>query len=531
MDNQQNLHEDIVYSGFKLISFELKDNELFGNIKYEFIDKDDEQDNIYTTVLIGPNGTLKSRLFQKIISLFWNLYELKIGNEAKFQDKFSLEYSINNLKYYFSNFSENIEGNSSNKNLPYIYINNKLQKSFKDIELPISIIAEAIMLTDRYPFPDPEKFTIYKYLGSRYRPQLASTKTFTNRVVELVSQNINAKSLINGIKKIANEFLKNHEALYITYYTINSTRFFSGNLNITDFYAYFNAIDGKYKKTNSDPPFKLNHFKSKIENNPTLAQQIVAYCKNIHNTSNWKDYKANSKKPISFNLIDESEIDTIGQKFSLLDHMRQLGMVYPPEIEIQSTFQNSKLKPYSHSLDERSSGEINIIASMIGLIASIQPNSLIFIDEPEISLHPNWQMKYLTFLRELLSDERYSTCHLLVATHSHFLISDLEKESSSVIALSRDEQTNQLLANLLEGSNTFGWSAEQILLEVFRVPTTRNYFIADKVGEILEMVSKVDRNDVAIKEKVKELLELNIISLSEEDPLKPVIDRLIEKYA
>jgi hypothetical protein len=139
-------------------------------------------------------------------------------------------------------------------------------------------------------------------------------------------------------------------------------------------------------------------------------------------------------------------------------------------------------------------------------------------------------MKYLSFLRELLSDENYATCHIIVATHSHFIISDLDGKNSSVIALNRDADTNKLSANLLKNASTFGWSAEQILLEVFKVPTTRNYFIAEKIGEILEMVSKVERNDIEIKEKVKQLIDSNIILLSSEDPLKSVIDRLIEKY-
>ena len=76
---------------------------------------------------------------------------------------------------------------------------------------------------------------------------------------------------------------------------------------------------------------------------------------------------------------------------------------------------------------------------MIGLLATIKPNSLVFIDEPEISLHPNWQMRYLSFLRELFSDEIFATSHILIATHSHFVISDLKGENSKIIGLKKDE--------------------------------------------------------------------------------------------
>src|SRR5690606_16931407 len=88
------------------------------------------------------------------------------------------------------------------------------------------------------------------------------------------------------------------------------------------------------------------------------------------------------------------------------------------------------------STGEISSGESSLLLSIVNIFSRIDRNSLILIDEPEISLHPNWQMKYMSFLKRAFSN--FANCHFIITTHSHFIVSDLEGASSSITALSRD---------------------------------------------------------------------------------------------
>lgn len=78
-----------------------------------------------------------------------------------------------------------------------------------------------------------------------------------------------------------------------------------------------------------------------------------------------------------------------------------------------------------------------------------------------------------------------------------------------------------------------------MLLEVFNVPTTRNYFIYEKVGEILDLIalrdteqSKILPQNIAftISTKIEALQDMGIENLSQEDPLKEIIDKIILKY-
>jgi hypothetical protein len=199
-------------------------------------------------------------------------------------------------------------------------------------------------------------------------------------------------------------------------------------------------------------------------------------------------------------------------------------MISSPEIQLK--------RAGGYSLQESSSGEYHFFSSIVGLMATVKPtNSLVLIDEPEISLHPNWQMKYLTFLRELFSHPEYSTCHILVATHSHFLISDLKGDSSKIIGLKRTGREIEII-EMPKGIDTFGWSAEDVLYNVFNVLSTRNKFVAEDIAKILNELSSGEKNKInkLSKEKYDELLELET-ALKDNDPLKRVVKTILTKVS
>jgi len=92
------------------------------------------------------------------------------------------------------------------------------------------------------------------------------------------------------------------------------------------------------------------------------------------------------------------------------------------EIEV-ITKNNERLNPRLLS-----SGEQHEIILLYDLIFNTSDNTLVLIDEPEISLHIDWQM---SFLSDLESISRLSFPQFLIATHSPSIIGnrfDLCKE-------------------------------------------------------------------------------------------------------
>ncbi len=93
------------------------------------------------------------------------------------------------------------------------------------------------------------------------------------------------------------------------------------------------------------------------------------------------------------------------------------------------------------SIDNLSSGEKQIV--LRGGYALKNLNSIssgtILIDEPEISLHPNWQKKILQFYKNLFTDnDGVQTAQIFVATHSPFIIHNPARYNDKVIILKRN---------------------------------------------------------------------------------------------
>lgn len=73
----------------------------------------------------------------------------------------------------------------------------------------------------------------------------------------------------------------------------------------------------------------------------------------------------------------------------------------------------------SIDLDSLSSGEQHEIILMHGLLFNVESGSLVMIDEPEISLHVSWQIKFIDDVRRIAE---LSGFQFIVATHSPQII-------------------------------------------------------------------------------------------------------------
>lgn len=514
------------HDGFKLLSLDLRDTTLMGKSKlfYDFVELDDKQDSIYTTVVIGANGTGKSNLFRIIIELFKEISDLsrKKNRSYSVDGRFNLKFYLHGEIYEYSNIhgDEKIKDiQISEKGNTVYLLKNGEKEDFENVQLPIAIVANSIMLTDKYPFFKKETndknekidaFPQYKYLGVRNIAQNASTRAYVRKTVEFIVQEFDSQVFRNGLAK-ATKFLGLAEEIEIFYYTSNTPKFFKGNLIPQKLDEYFLKIKVDYSKSNTTPPYKLQHY-LKIAEDKNLISGICKFCNGLFEKKQLIKIDYSSIKKIKYNLIDNISFKQLSEDFKMLEHLRQLGMIYAPEIQLK--------RADGYSLQESSSGEYHFFSSIVGLMATVKTNSLVFIDEPEISLHPNWQMKYLTFIRELFSNSDYATSHILVATHSHFLISDLKAENSKIIGLKRENGKIEIVP-LQKDIDTYGWSAEDVLFRIFNVKSTRNHYFETAVAELLDLLYTKSKN----KEKINFILkELKALKISDNDPLKELID-------
>lgn len=93
-------------------------------------------------------------------------------------------------------------------------------------------------------------------------------------------------------------------------------------------------------------------------------------------------------------------------------------------------------------VDQLSSGEKQIVYRGCFMMkdSNALRGSFVFIDEPEISLHPSWQEKILHFYKSLFQDEDGNqTSQIFCVTHSPFIIHDENRYNDKVIVLAKNE--------------------------------------------------------------------------------------------
>jgi predicted ATP-binding protein involved in virulence len=490
----------------------------------------------YSTVIIGPNGTGKSYILRTLIDLFRELFELKvIGKRRKyFTGKYNFKYHINGHQYCYSNILESNDEFRSNL-IPGGKSWRERGKNFSlhkdgvlvnpdELELPDSILANSIMLTDKYVFlSNAEEFNIYKYLGIRSSRSTSGTRTYIKNTINYLANSNEKTIFINALPRILH-FLELEQYLLLSYSVRRREIFFTGELSRETFKKfildYEAKLDQRRKKEskNITPWYAYQHYKNLLEDE-TLLDSLIDFCN--QKVKNLDKNTLSGKYFFEYDLLED--IRSLEVEFPLISLLEKLNLIGYPEL----CFRKKGTETYN--FEGASSGEAHFLSSMIGILATIKQNSLILIDEPEISLHPNWQMKYMNFLNEILRN--YSNCHFIIATHSHFLISDLKGENSKIIGLKREEgkiQNIELPVNL----NTYGWSAEDVLYNVFNVASTRNKFVAEDIAKILDKLSIGDKNKVNILPKniYDEILQLEA-ALKENDPLKHVVTSILTKVS
>ncbi|WP_298895748.1 AAA family ATPase [uncultured Psychroserpens sp.] len=515
--------------GFRIISLVLKEHKIFKDLSIEFSDVEDQFDKQpYISLLIGSNGTGKSNLLRAISDIFRELYSIKTTDKRSnsITGFFLIKYECDGHFYSFGNYNDdkkspNFKSLTSKKPYPFP----KIQKDgysldIKDAPMPNALLVSSLMITDKFFNDVKGVLPYYKYLGVRTSSNQAGTKTYIRKTVDMLIDALETSNEILTRFKLG-ELLKNigfKDRLLIQYKPIYQKHFFNIDKPLTEnrFRGFFEEYE-KYTNRKT-PPWGFKRYE-KIKSDTKLIRKIVDAC-NDWTKNDILTSPPNSKSRIlSFEIISGSAITEYSD---LLKELSLLDIIRAPEIVF---FKNGNPLNYKES----SSGEQNIVTTLIGVMAQIKPNTLVLLDEPEVSLHPNWQMRYINdFIVKTFED--YSDCHFVISTHSHFLVSDVRPNGSKVVGLMNDKSGVKVTYPIPE--NTFGWSAEQILLEVFQTPTTRNYYVADKIGEILELISKNELRDNTpeIRKRVQELIELNIDELPKEDPLKEVIDKLIQKY-
>jgi predicted ATPase len=188
----------------------------------------------------------------------------------------------------------------------------------------------------------------------------------------------------------------------------------------------------------------------------------------------------------SFNFFQKQSYDfSIFQSLTLL---KKLGFLKLRECRLSSNNEYGGI-----DISTASSGQQQIICSVLSLVATLADDSLVLIDEPELSLHPKWQQLYFKLLSSTLKP--FNNCQVVIATHSPLLVQSGINHGASIIKL--DAGTTEVDRNAKD------ISVESALIDIFETPVEDSMQLASMV---FDAVSKGESARPAEKKRYLERL-------------------------
>ena len=440
-----------------------KDNLYIKGDRYGIFDSafklESNNESIHCVLINYDNKVISSDLYSKYSTLFKIISVLsKKDDVLKYFDekfifkKFQLNIIREQLKYFdekkhpYSNFflklKEKITTLIKNKILPITThststkMNNQLMYSTKNIEweIKISFLIKYI-----------------NYLQKSFIPQSSSNETFLTQE-ENFFENLDFINMFERIKEFDEK--------------INNSNIFHSNLNSE--IIFFQYLINKLEDTSID---------------------IFMQSSCFYDQENITEYEAS----ITFN-IQENYI-LIQEIINKLESIKYSDFFECFSFELLSYNRNVKFT-------ELSSGEQNLINKYMLILYEVLFNDteLILLDEPDVLLHPNWAKKFIKKLVDIITQDsilKEKQLHIIMSTHSPFILSDLPKEN--VIFLKDGKQINPDI------TQTFGANIHTLLSNGFFMSDgLMGEFAKSKITEIKDFYEKVKKSKNPQKAHLKE---------------------------
>lgn len=443
------------------------------------------------SLLIGSNGVGKSLLMKEIVDFFIDLHLCKNGKESKMTPINKIR--LRGIRYHIDGIMCEV---IRLKKTYLVIIDGNIHK-LSDLRLP-SIVACHFGAFDKFPTQRVDgsaqtKYDVpyYKYVGAHVNGSIVSSSAI-------------AFQLLFSLNKQMDEQQRENMR------------------SILDFIGYDHTISLQYSfvmKSKKDGAAR-DIISRRVENDRDY-QNLTKQEMNDKVTQLYNFYKnqtSTDKSQQNYELDLGKESEGKYEELQLIYKLKQYDLVSSANVIFH------KHRDIITS-EEMSSGEFTMLSTILSISAAANnPHTLILLDEPELSQHPNWQMSLIDNLDRALANH---VCHLLIATHSHMLVSDLPMNRSNVTQLEKDKEGNLLSTQISEC--TYGWSAEEVLLKVFKTATDRNRYFGERIVKLLEQMgdNTIEPKDVA--DELKELQEISV-HLSDVDPMKAILNTIVEAY-
>lgn len=422
--------------------------------------------NFEITVITGKNGSHKSTLLQELVA------ELTIPNRTS---------------------SIQLRSKSSD---------------------PVHVICTSGSVADRFPLKEKtggrsSEFDVpnYSYLGQRVGPNLLSKKRPLETLLTFALAEEKSHRFEWDFFKKAHQFAGISSQVQ---YEIQRKRSNSKDLKL-DILGIVQEISRE--KGSRDAKLNANRSTQK-----GLRNVSVSMANWLLNEFHYTEF--NELEQLLSNNVKKIQL-TVGEEGARCDAFSnaalRLGFVTDmlslTDVKVHSRFNASEF-----SIFDLSSGEYHMYSSILGLGFGVSESSIVLLDEPENSLHPQWQREFMDSVYGICSQTLLSG-HLVVCTHSPLIVGTA-LEGSTIVDLSGETPEIKAVS--------FGASSDDLLLSQFGVGSSRNRMIVDTVQRAVSLVERGEFDNPEFKAMEKELSDIQH-ALRHDDPLLDVINALLDK--
>ena len=403
-------------------------------------------DNINVTAIVGENGSGKS-----------NILEILFGNNID-----------NDCKFFYIVDEQNKNGKTT-KITAYNF-DDKMSIHFKELKL-----GKSYKLSDFQNLKKPiDKFSTLFYSNSPY-------------IDNMSNQNSNIKN--------AENLAISEKETYLSYKLESIEYAISMIKNGPKFEKLFDLPKEITigVKTHEKPEF-CKKFKpsDKFIDKVKIAIICEIYEKRKDEVDKEiKDYSSNLdeifNKIIEMHVLGglEKDINEFIEKAERIDEKYNVGVqinINNIETNFMNTYHNMVNSFFTLNLDlnilnfswypHLSTGQETYLFQFANFYNAIKHNNcIILVDEGECTLHPNWQKRYINYLSNFLKDNfSDKNIHLILSSHSPFILSDLPKENVIFLDKYDDKKTKEKYPKLdikgLENGNCINVS-KHIKLKTF----------------------------------------------------------------
>ena len=249
-------------------------------------------------------------------------------------------------------------------------------------------------------------------------------------------------------------------------------------------------------------PTEINFQKMNVAST-TLVQEYKFI--NIVNTNLIKDIPSYiATKMISAMLKNKNEKVGDVQK-KVFDEINEIFENLSINVKVEDISQDGRnITLFTNSsgdefdINELSSGEKQLFLRTLAIKMLNPENSIILIDEPELSLHPKWQQKIVDVYRKIGENNQ-----IIIATHSPHILGSVRKEN--IMLLDKDDEGQIVVRTGDELYDSYGQPTDRVLKDIMGLETTRNPKVFKLLEEVRKIVDRDEYNSDKFKEKYREL--------------------------